>query len=186
MGFRFRKSFRIAPGVRINLSKSGVSTSLGKPGATINIGKSGVRGTVGVPGSGLSYSEMLVRRSKGQSATGEEHPVYAAQSGRRLLFFLAAGFAALIVILLIGSWNADRAQSVPAEAAITPDIVPAEAPGSLTTMAKVNCRATPDKRGGLIASIEADTPVSTISVQGRWTKIRSAGSTCWVSSDYLG
>lgn len=59
MGFRFRKSVRLLPGVRLNLSKGGVSTSIGGPGATVNIGKRGVRGTVGIPGSGLSYSERL-------------------------------------------------------------------------------------------------------------------------------
>jgi len=59
MGFRFRKRIKIAPGVHINLSKSGVSTTLGKPGASINIGKKGTRGTVGLPGTGLSYSSQL-------------------------------------------------------------------------------------------------------------------------------
>jgi glyoxylate carboligase len=37
MGFRFRKTIKILPGVRVNLSKSGVTTSLGVPGATINV-----------------------------------------------------------------------------------------------------------------------------------------------------
>ncbi len=39
MGFRFRKRIRIAPGLAINISKSGVSTSIGGKGSTINIGK---------------------------------------------------------------------------------------------------------------------------------------------------
>jgi hypothetical protein len=57
MGFRFRKSIKIAPGVRINLTKKGISSlSVGKRGATVNVGKKGTRGTVGLPGSGLSYS----------------------------------------------------------------------------------------------------------------------------------
>src|SRR6266545_4747259 len=56
MPFRFRKSIKILPGVKLNLSKSGISTSLGKRGASINIGKRGVRTTVGIPGTGLSYS----------------------------------------------------------------------------------------------------------------------------------
>ena len=57
MGFRFRKSIKVVPGVRINLTKKGVSSvSVGKRGATVNVGKKGTRGTVGIPGSGLSYS----------------------------------------------------------------------------------------------------------------------------------
>ncbi|MBW3634473.1 MAG: DUF4236 domain-containing protein [Chloroflexi bacterium] len=33
MGFRARKSFKIAPGVRLNVSKSGVGASVGTRGA---------------------------------------------------------------------------------------------------------------------------------------------------------
>ncbi len=55
MGFRFRKSVKIAPGVKINLSKSGGSLSLGGRGATVNIGSRGVRSTYSIPGTGISY-----------------------------------------------------------------------------------------------------------------------------------
>jgi hypothetical protein len=41
MGFRFRRSIRIAPGLRVNIGKRGISSmSLGKRGATLNVGKS--------------------------------------------------------------------------------------------------------------------------------------------------
>ena len=59
MGFRFRRSFKVFPGVRVNLSKSGLSTSFGGRGASINVSSRGVRGTVGIPGTGLSYSQKL-------------------------------------------------------------------------------------------------------------------------------
>lgn len=60
MGLRFRKVFSIIPGVRLNVSKSGVSTSLGGHGATVNVGTSGKRTlTLGVPGTGLSYQLPL-------------------------------------------------------------------------------------------------------------------------------
>ncbi len=60
MGFRFRKIFSVLPGVKINLSKSGVSTSLGGHGATVNVGSSGKKTlTLGVPGSGMSYQIPL-------------------------------------------------------------------------------------------------------------------------------
>lgn len=59
MGFlRFRRSFKVIPGIRINLSKTGVSTSIGKPGTTVNLRGDRVRTTVGVPGTGLSYTEQ--------------------------------------------------------------------------------------------------------------------------------
>jgi hypothetical protein len=55
MGWRFRRTIKLLPGVHVNLSKSGLSLSLGGPGATVNLNKDGHRTTVGVPGSGLSY-----------------------------------------------------------------------------------------------------------------------------------
>src|ERR1700754_4586929 len=64
MGFRFQKRLSILPGVRVNLSKGGVSTSLGPRGADVNIGRDGVTTNTGIPGTGLSY------RSKGGSKGG--------------------------------------------------------------------------------------------------------------------
>lgn len=85
MGFRFRKTIRILPGIRLNVSKSGVSTSLGRPGATINIGPGGARGTVGLPGTGISYSEEL--------------PTPGARGGRAV-----RGWIVLAVILVTLAW----------------------------------------------------------------------------------
>jgi hypothetical protein len=58
MGWRIRRSIRLMPGVRLNLSKGGVSTSIGRRGATVNFGKNGTRSTIGLPGSGISYSTL--------------------------------------------------------------------------------------------------------------------------------
>ena len=44
-----RSTIKLFPGLKINLSKSGVSTSIGGPGATINISNRGTRGTLGIP-----------------------------------------------------------------------------------------------------------------------------------------
>jgi hypothetical protein len=60
MGLRFQKRIKIFPGVYINLSKSGVSASLGGRGATVNVGSTGRRMvTLGIPGTGLSYRVPL-------------------------------------------------------------------------------------------------------------------------------
>ena len=68
MGLRYRKSIKVLPGVKLNISKSGVSTSVGKPGSTVNFSSRGTKATVGIPGSGLSYSTMVGKRknSSGQ------------------------------------------------------------------------------------------------------------------------
>jgi hypothetical protein len=58
MGLRFRKRIKIAPGVHINLSGSGISFNLGIPGLNVNLGsRSSVN--LGVPGTGISYRHSL-------------------------------------------------------------------------------------------------------------------------------
>ncbi|NCY22954.1 DUF4236 domain-containing protein, partial [bacterium] len=64
MGFRFRKGLSLLPGVRLNFSKSGASLSLGGRGMSVNLSSSGVRTTVGVPGSGMSYRSPTYKWSK--------------------------------------------------------------------------------------------------------------------------
>ena len=71
MAFRIRKSFKVAPGVRLNVSKSGISTSLGGKGTTVNLSKRGTKITSSVPGTGISTSKLL-RSSK--SGTGGTAP----------------------------------------------------------------------------------------------------------------
>jgi hypothetical protein len=62
MGLRFHRVFSILPGIRINLSKSGLSTSLGPRGADVNIGRHGVTTSAGIPGTGLSYRQKMGSR----------------------------------------------------------------------------------------------------------------------------
>ena len=57
MGFRFFRRIRIAPGISINLSKSGASLSMGPRGAKFTVGPRGTRTTVGIPGTGLYYTQ---------------------------------------------------------------------------------------------------------------------------------
>lgn len=97
MGFRFRKSIKLMPGVRLNIGKTGVSASVGVKGASVNVGKRGVRGAVGIPGTGISYTENL-------TPGGHTHPGPASQmqtngatsSGSK--GFPLSGFIALIVL----------------------------------------------------------------------------------------
>ena len=69
MGFRFQKRIRVLPGLTINLSKSGISTSIGVRGARITRGHGKTRVTVGVPGSGLSHSTVSSNRRRGGSGS---------------------------------------------------------------------------------------------------------------------
>jgi hypothetical protein len=72
MGFNFRKSIKIVPGVRLNITKKGVSSvSLGGKGMRVNLGKKGTRTTVGMPGTGLSYSSFSPKQVKKETVRSE-------------------------------------------------------------------------------------------------------------------
>lgn len=70
MGFRLFRRIRVTPGIRINLSKGGLSLSGGVRGARVTVGRRGVRGTAGVPGTGVSYTETS--GGGGSTATPQE------------------------------------------------------------------------------------------------------------------
>ncbi|HEX7564550.1 MAG TPA: DUF4236 domain-containing protein, partial [Bradyrhizobium sp.] len=53
MPIRFRKRIRLLPGIWLNLSKTGITTSVGGDGGTVNYGKRGTRTTLGIPRTGL-------------------------------------------------------------------------------------------------------------------------------------
>ena len=58
-GLRFQKRISVLPGVKINLSKTGVSTSVGGKGASVNLGLNKRMINLGIPGTGLSYRVPL-------------------------------------------------------------------------------------------------------------------------------
>lgn len=59
MSFRFRKTVRIAPGIRLNLSSRGLSTTLGPRGLNVNVGKRGMFLNASVSGLGVSSRTRL-------------------------------------------------------------------------------------------------------------------------------
>jgi hypothetical protein len=59
-GWRFRRSVKILPGVRLNFGKRGLtSTTVGGKFFKTNISKKGTRNTFSLPGTGLSYQGSL-------------------------------------------------------------------------------------------------------------------------------
>jgi hypothetical protein len=98
--FRFRRSFSIIPGVRLNLGKRGVSMSVGPRGAKMTIGPTGTRVTAGLPGTGLSYTEKLGGHHRVEpDANGEiepqRRPAMQQQPGDVTSLPASSGFTAL-------------------------------------------------------------------------------------------
>lgn len=74
MGFRFRKRVRVLPGIYLNISRNGVSTTIGPRGASLNIGKQGVFLNTGIPGTGIYRRDRLFGANSGQAASPDVSP----------------------------------------------------------------------------------------------------------------
>ena len=71
MGFTFRKSKKIAPGLKLNFSKDGLGVSAGISGARISLSPKGrVTSTASIPGSGLRYTKGVNLKLKRKSSPG--------------------------------------------------------------------------------------------------------------------
>ena len=63
MGFRFHRSVKILPGVKININKKSSSITFGPKGAHYTINSKGkLTTTVGLPGTGLSYTTSTQKK----------------------------------------------------------------------------------------------------------------------------
>jgi hypothetical protein len=89
MRLRFSRRLSLIPGLRLNLSKSGASISIGHRGAWYTIGPQGRRVTVGLPGSGLYWTEQVP-------------PASAPHAGHRFAFVLAAVIVLAAVFAIFG------------------------------------------------------------------------------------
>lgn len=106
MKIRFRKSVKIAPGIRVNFSKSGVSTSIGPRGAKINLSKQGARVITGIPGTGLSASKLYRGQTHNRHSkpTTKEEWIISLIMGAitfGIMAYASEGFRPLTTILSI-------------------------------------------------------------------------------------
>ena len=53
MSLKFRKRIRVFPGFTLNLSKTGMSATLGVRGCSVNFGRNGTYLNTGIPGTGI-------------------------------------------------------------------------------------------------------------------------------------
>jgi len=66
---RFRKRVKVFPGFYLNVSKSGISSTIGGKGASINISKRGAYLNTSIPGTGISFRNKI--------AGGQQTPSYS-------------------------------------------------------------------------------------------------------------
>ncbi len=91
MSFRFWRRIKIAPGVTLNLSKSGGSFSFGPRGAKFTVGSRSKRATVGIPGTGFFYTKTLPggksARKRSASRSAQAVPTIRPEDRLTLGFF---------------------------------------------------------------------------------------------------
>jgi hypothetical protein len=87
MGLRFRRTVRVLPGMHLNLSQRGLSTTLGAAGLSMNLGRHGMRPNIGLPGTGLTY------RFEPIALGGFEWPAERRSTLRGVVEIFAAIFA---------------------------------------------------------------------------------------------
>lgn len=66
MGLGYRNRIKIAPGIHINLSLSGVSMNIGVPGLNTTIGRNS-RVNLGLPGTGITFRKSLKQKRRKDS-----------------------------------------------------------------------------------------------------------------------
>jgi hypothetical protein len=89
MLLRFRRSIRIAPGIRVNLGLHGAGLSVRPRGLHVGVNRRGMYTSAGIPGTGL-YAVHHIRSS------AKQHPSVA---GSATGCIVAIGFVILIVLV---------------------------------------------------------------------------------------
>lgn len=110
MGWNFRKSVKIAPGVKINLSKRGAGISVGPKVYKVSVNSKGdVYKTVSIPGTGLYKRERISKTTAEKKAQSHLHvePATIKQEKQkswlrflRIPLWVVAAFFALVSISL--------------------------------------------------------------------------------------
>lgn len=177
MGWRFRNSVKILPGIRLNFGKSGISTSLGGRGASLNIGSKGTRSTIGVPGTGISYSTL---HSDANTPTGD-----GVSSTRGCGCWSVVG-ALMLIFIIARCAPSDEPPLIDRNKMQPPVATNLASPETVyITGASVNGRAQPSTTADVTQTLNQGDALVVIERRGAWAKVVKAGVTMWVATRYI-
>lgn len=74
MGFQFQRRLKLFPGVRLNFSRGGISTTIGVRGASVTLGGRGAYVNLGIPGTGLSFRQRITPGADGRQKVPAQPP----------------------------------------------------------------------------------------------------------------
>ena len=100
MGFKFRKSFKLSSGLKINFSKRGISASIGKKGLSFNVGTHGRFINAGIPNSSLSYRKKLIGRNNKRSRRHSHSYGHNNEVASPIVGGIVLGFIISLIILI--------------------------------------------------------------------------------------
>lgn len=182
MGLRFRRTVKLLPGVRLNLSRSGVSTTVGVRGASVTAGKQGTYANVGLPGSGVSYRTRIDGEAEGSEPR-------VADGGRKrssllpiLVVALALGGGALT---FFGLKTPPAPQAAAPVAAAPVAAAPvAAAPEENVTIAKRSTalKAEPSRKSEKIGTAHQGDSFTVFSRQGVWLQVGHDQPEGWIAA----
>lgn len=193
MGLRFRKSFKIAPGIRVNLNKKSTSITFGKKGFHYTVSSSGRKtASVGIPGTGLSYSATTSARKK--QPPQNIAPTQANNPSVKIrgclvpfLIFLSALLAVsllTVIICLYAPIPKTSENSISTEI-VTESELETEVLTIMYTTTELNVRTGPGTEYDILATLQSGTNVDVIHLANDWSEIQYNDSTAYVSTKYL-
>ena len=185
MGWGFRRRVRLLPGVTLNFSKSGISTTIGPKGANVNLGKKGVYHNLGLPGTGLYSRKRIAAEPPSKPQENSPH-----RSGFPV-WLLVLGAIGLLMLFASGSRensvsNAQTSSfSSPAIAAVPAGQSANNFRTQFVVATRLNCRAAPDPSARTIALLPRGARVDVIDNMGEWSEISRTSGNCWSHDRYL-
>jgi len=174
-GLRFQKRISILPGVRINLSKSGASASVGPRGADVNIGSHGVTTNAGIPGTGISYRQKVGggKGWLGVLAVVAGLGVWAFQHWSKVEKVIAPALPAHVV-------------SAPQNTSVTTPVNTAMGTVRYVHRAGSVLRSEPKTSADTLKKESKGAQVIVLSEQDGWARVRDDEQTGWMRSSVLG
>ena len=119
MGWRYRRSVKLLPGVRINTGSRGVSSfSFGGRGMTVNVSKRGTKTTYSLPGTVVSYQTRTTASRVLSAQLGSVTPVNVSQSSpaktKAVRIYTLVGAAAVATFLFLREGSLPSTELAPA------------------------------------------------------------------------
>lgn len=110
MAFKLRRRLRLVPGIMFNISRRGISTTLGIKGLSVNVGKKGAYLNTGIPGTGIYDRKKISGRQNSHHTRFSDDSIVSTQFNQQHIkqpkyrTNFVEVFLWLISLLWLGLW----------------------------------------------------------------------------------